>query len=172
MNNIVKKLLIAVFGIGIFAGLDQWTKYLAVAHLKGKPPFVIWEGVFELFYHQNEGAAFGIFQGKMIFFFITTLVLMSVVLYVYLRLPNTKRYTLMNILCVFIMAGGIGNFIDRIIHGYVVDFLYFKLINFPIFNVADCYITVSCVLFLIAFMFIYKEEELDILFPKKKKLEE
>ena len=73
-------------------------------------------------------------------------------------------------LCVAITAGALGNFIDRLYLEYVIDFLYFKLINFPIFNVADCYITVSCVVFMILMFFYYKEEDLDF-FGKTEKQE-
>ena len=62
---------------------------------------------------------------------------------------------------VLIFAGAIGNFIDRIRQGFVVDFLYFELIDFPIFNVADIYVTVGCILLILLLLFYYKDEELN-----------
>ena len=73
----------------------------------------------------------------------------------------TKKNMPLLALCVTITAGALGNFIDRLYLEYVIDFLYFKLINFPIFNVADCYITVSCFVFLFLMFFYYKEEDLN-----------
>lgn len=69
-----------------------------------------------------------------------------------------RRYPLMNVSGVLIVAGGVGNLIDRIANGYVVDFLYFRLINFPIFNFADCCVVVGAALLLIFFFFFYEEK--------------
>ena len=65
-------------------------------------------------------------------------------------------------------SGAIGNFIDRVRFGYVRDFIYFKLINFPVFNVADCYVTISVAIFIVLILFVYKENEFDFLSFKKK----
>lgn len=66
-------------------------------------------------------------------------------------------------------AGAIGNLIDRMVNNYVVDFCYFKLINFPIFNVADIYVTVAAFFFIILGLFYYKEEDYELIFPDKNK---
>ncbi|MDY2590860.1 MAG: signal peptidase II, partial [Agathobacter sp.] len=66
-------------------------------------------------------------------------------------------------------AGAIGNLIDRIVNNYVVDFFYFKLIDFPIFNVADIYVTIAAFLFIVLGFFYYKEEDFEIIFSKSKK---
>ena len=68
---------------------------------------------------------------------------------------------------ILFVSGAIGNLIDRIVNNYVVDFFYFKLINFPIFNVADIYVTVAAFLFIFLCLFIYKEEDFEAIFPKK-----
>ena len=68
----------------------------------------------------------------------------------------------------FIASGAVGNMIDRVALGYVVDFFYFELIDFPIFNVADIYVTCATIILAILILFYYKDEELDCLFPKKK----
>lgn len=148
--------------------LDQWTKHLASGFLRGKGPFVIWDGVFELLYSENRGAAFGMLQGQQLIFLAVTVAVFVFVAYTMAKLPGTRRYVPMEICLTMIMAGAAGNLIDRISQGYVVDFLYFKLIDFPIFNVADCYVTVGTALLLVLFLWFYSDEEFDMLIPGKK----
>ena len=149
-----------LIGFVILVGLDQWTKGLAVKHLMNQPPFVIWDGVFELLYSENRGAAFGMMQGKQFFFFLIALVVLAAVGYLLWKMPVTERYMPMAVCLMMVSAGAVGNMIDRIGQGYVVDFLYFKLINFPIFNVADCYVTISAFLLILLVFFYYREEEM------------
>ncbi|WP_320957998.1 signal peptidase II [Enterocloster asparagiformis] len=149
-----------LIGFVILVGLDQWTKGLAVKHLMNQPPFVIWDGVFELLYSENRGAAFGMMQGKQFFFFLIALVVLAAVVYLLWKMPVTERYMPMAVCLMMVSAGAVGNMIDRIGQGYVVDFLYFKLINFPIFNVADCYVTISAFLLILLVFFYYREEEM------------
>ena len=70
-----------------------------------------------------------------------------------------SRYFWLRFCAVLVCAGAIGNMIDRIRLNYVIDFFYFSLIDFPIFNVADCYVVVACVLFAILVLFYYKDED-------------
>lgn len=149
-----------LIGFVILVGLDQWTKGLAVKHLMNQPPFVIWDGVFELLYSENRGAAFGMMQGKQFFFFLIALIVLAAVVYLLWKMPVTERYMPMAVCLMMVSAGAVGNMIDRIGQGYVVDFLYFKLINFPIFNVADCYVTISAFLLILLVFFYYREEEM------------
>ncbi len=150
-------------GTGLLAALDQWTKRLAVLALRGKEPFVLWEGVFEFYYSENRGAAFGMLQGWQGLFSLVSIAVFVVVAYAVWRLPSTKRYVPLGSCLTLIAAGGAGNMIDRAVQGYVVDFLYFKLIDFPIFNVADCYVTVSTAVLLFLFLRVYTDQELDFL---------
>ncbi len=140
--------------------LDQYTKYLAVVHLKGKPAFPLLSGVFELQYLENRGAAFGLFQDKQLFFMLGAALIFLIVLYFYAKIPHSKRYYLMRVYAVLIVSGALGNMIDRLRFEYVVDFFYFSLIDFPIFNVADCYVVIGCILFAFSLLFYYSEEEL------------
>lgn len=173
MKNNWKTYAAALVSILFLVGLDQWTKFLAVAHLKNQPAIPLLEGVFELQYLENRGAAFGILQGQKILLVLFTAALTLIILYFYFRTPRGRRYLPFRMLMVAVIAGAIGNFIDRCRLDYVIDFLYFKLIDFPIFNVADCYVTVSVVLFALLLLFYYKEEELDFLFhPMKRKKDE
>ncbi len=148
--------------------LDQWTKSLAVKSLMGNSPYVIWEGVFELFYSENRGAAFGMLQGKQAFFFVIALCVFAAVVYVLIRLPASRRFVPLELCMTAVSAGAAGNMIDRVSQGYVVDFLYFKLIDFPIFNVADCYVTVATAVLMILFLCYYRDEEFEMLFPGRK----
>lgn len=153
--------------------LDQWSKALAVLHLKGQEPLVLWEGVFELNYLENRGAAFGIFQGQKWAFVVMTLLVLAVIAYLYNRIPLGKRFHWMRLIGVALSAGAVGNLIDRLARSYVIDFFYIELIDFPIFNVADCYVTFSAFLLIVLFLFYYKEEELEFIsFFRKKQAPE
>lgn len=155
-----KHYIIAIFAIIAGVILDQYTKLLAVTHLKDAPISII-KGVFQLHYLENRGAAFGIFQNQQIFFFITGIIMLMIVTVLYVRLPHTKRLLPLKTCLILIAAGAIGNMIDRVRLNYVVDFLYFELINFPIFNVADIYVTVATIGIIFLILFYYKEEEMD-----------
>ena len=147
---------------------DQWTKSLAVANLMNQEPFVIMKDVFQLRYLENRGAAFGMMQGQQTFFVISALIAVAVITYVYFKLPWEKRFHPLRAVVLFIAAGAVGNLIDRLVLGYVVDFFYFELIDFPIFNVADIYVTCATIILALLILFYYKEDEFDCLFPKKK----
>ncbi len=157
--------LLGVAFTAMLVFLDQWTKVLAVKRLKGQEPFVIWDGVFEFHYHENRGAAWGMLQGKQVFFYVLTILFCFVLLYEVIRLVKNPRFTPVLYIFVMLFSGTIGNFIDRIRLQYVVDFIYVKIINFPIFNLADCYITVSVVLLMLLIFLVYTDEEFDEIFP-------
>lgn len=156
-------------GIILFIILDQLLKVWALSQLKNQDPIIIVKNIFEFYYLENRGAAFGILQNRQIIFFILTILVLVAVTWFYLQLPDTRRYVPLRICYMFLMAGAIGNFIDRITRGYVIDFCYFKAINFPVFNIADIYVTVTVVLLLILILFYYKEDELSFLQWKKEK---
>lgn len=158
----LKKYIIAVISVAALVLFDQYTKLLAIQKLMGKDSFVIWKGVFELQYLENRGAAFGVFQNRQIFFVIMTIIVLGLVVYFYSRTPMTKRYLPIRICIIVLTAGAIGNFIDRLLRGFVVDFFYFSLIDFPVFNVADIYITVTFAVLAVLMLFYYKDEELNV----------
>lgn len=166
MNQKTKQIAGFITGLVIAIGLDQWTKYLAVLKLKGQAPYVLWDGVFEFFYSENRGAAFGMLQGKQGFFFLVAAVVLLAAVYIMYRMPTEKKYLPLLICLFLIVAGAVGNMIDRVSVGYVVDFLYFKLIDFPIFNVADCYVTVATAFAMILILFHYKEKDLEVFYWK------
>ena len=80
----------------------------------------------------------------------------------YFKLPVTKRFHLLRFCIVLLAAGALGNLIDRLMNHYVIDFIYFRLIDFPVFNVADCFVCISAVLILYCLLFRYKDEELKL----------
>lgn len=141
--------------------LDQVTKKIAVLHLKDQEPVVLVKNVFQLFYLENRGAAFGILQGKRSVFIVITVIVLIALAYCYFRIPYTKKYLRLRAVLVLIAAGAVGNFIDRTFQGYVVDFFYFNLIDFPIFNVADIYVTCAAVFLVLLILFGYKEQDWD-----------
>lgn len=142
---------------------DQVTKYWARTVVLDRGPFNIIPGVLKLQYHENTGAVWGILTGQTIPLIIITIILVLLLSVLYFKIPMDKRLLPIRIIWVFIMAGAVGNFIDRITLRYVVDFIYFELIDFPIFNVADSYLTVSCIALLILVIFYYKENDLAFL---------
>ena len=164
-----KHVLFGVFGLILLLFSDQITKYLATQYLKDSEGIPLLKDIFELQYLENHGAAFGIMQGQRFLLLLITALILLVLAYLFIRLQSDKRFLWLEILDVFLCAGAIGNMMDRFLHGYVIDFFYFKLINFPIFNVADVYVTVSVAIVFLLVCFYYKEEDFSLLFKRKEK---
>ena len=133
--------VIHTFVIALGIALDQITKFLAVKFLKPifSTPFI--EGFISFTYHENTGAAFGSFKdNRWVFMTVSTVAIIAMTVFLYMRkCPNMLYSTAVAL----IVSGGIGNMIDRIFLGYVVDFIEPTFINFAIFNVADCFVTVG-----------------------------
>ncbi|HIT07207.1 MAG TPA: signal peptidase II [Candidatus Scybalocola faecipullorum] len=163
------KYIKAIVSIIVLTAIDQITKFLAVRYLMEGGPIVLIDGVFELRYLENRGSAFGLMQNQRIFFIIITIIIVGIFVWLYCKLPDTRRMRWMHLICIGIISGALGNFIDRFINGYVVDFFYFKLINFPIFNVADIYVTVSAAVLIVLGVFYYKEDDYKFLTVRKNK---
>lgn len=157
----MKKYIQIFISLSSLVAFDQWTKYLAVTHLKNTEGIPLIPNVFHLHYLENRGVAFGMFQDKIWFFLPFTMIILAFMCIFYSKIPDNKRYIPLKICAILVTSGAIGNMIDRFLHHYVVDFLYFKLIDFPIFNVADCYVVVGVFLFILLLLFYYKEEELE-----------
>lgn len=121
---------------------DQLTKWLAVIFLEGEADVVLWRDVLHFSFVRNEGAAFGMLQNQRWFFMIVSTVAIVGLLVYLIRYKPKSLWVRVSI--AMIIGGGIGNMIDRIFLGYVIDFIYFKLIDFPVFNVADSFVTVGC----------------------------
>lgn len=168
----VKLLILDLLFLVVLVAIDQITKYAAVIKLKNQPAFNIIDGVLEFNYLENRGAAFGMLQNQKMFFVFVAVIFLGVITYVLVKVPVEKKYNSLHVLLVLIAAGAIGNMIDRLRLDYVVDFIYFVLINFPIFNVADIYVTVSTLILVIQVLFMYKENDFDFLSFKQKKYRE
>ncbi len=131
-------------------GLDQLVKLLCVRFLKPVGSVPIWEGVLHLTYVENRGAAFGIFSApdqRWIFMLISSVAIVALGVYLYLGRAQTTLY---GVSIAMIVSGGVGNMIDRIALGYVVDMIDFTLIDFAVFNVADIFVCVGAGLMLLA----------------------
>ena len=170
-----KKIFLAVdiILIVILVALDQITKYLACEYLQDKPAIPLIKGVLELNFLKNSGAAFGMLQNQKVFFILIAAIMLVVIAYVLFRMPDDKKYNIMHILLVLVASGAAGNMIDRIHNDYVIDFIYFVIINFPIFNVADIYVTVATFIFAFLLLFYYKDNDFEFLsFKQQKKFKE
>ena len=170
MNKTTKHFQIFLFLVITVTAVwfDQFTKKWALANLGDHQPVPLIEGILEFLRIENHGAAFGILQGQMSFFYIISAAVGIVILYVLLRMPCETRYYPLLITVSFIAAGAVGNLIDRIFRRSVVDFIYFKPIDFPVFNVADIYVTTATAVMMILVLFYYKDEEFDFLKRSRK----
>lgn len=169
MNTNTKRIthyITALISVVVLVCIDQFTKYLVVGHLKDRPAYVLIRNIFQLEYLENRGAAFGILQNQRVFFYISVLLITAAVIWFYSKVPMEKKYLPLRICAVLIVGGAFANCIDRIRLNYVVDFFYFKLIDFPIFNVADIYVTVAAFLLVILILVYYKEEDLERIFHR------
>ena len=127
----------------LLIAIDQITKYFALTRLSGTSGIEVIPGVFELFYLENKGAAFGMLENRQWIFILMALVMTAGIGWVYAKLPERRIYRLLRVICILIAAGAVGNMIDRLVHHFVVDFLYVSLIDFPVFNIADCYVCIG-----------------------------
>ena len=140
-------LLLALFSAGVVA-LDQYTKYLTVANIALYSEVELIPGFLGLTYVKNTGAAFSSFQGQQWLFALIFALFTAAVLWEYFKKPMPFTY-LERFFIASIYAGGLGNMIDRVRLGYVVDMIETKFMEFPVFNVADCFICCGCVLLMV-----------------------
>lgn len=166
-----KELLSYVFYLFLLLLADQWTKHLAMTFLQGKPALVLLPGVLELYYLENTGAAFSLLSGQMWLFYLITPIFLGILGFVFLRLQSYGKGRMYKLLLLTLMAGAIGNYIDRLLYRHVVDFIYVSLIHFPVFNVADIYVTMSVLILIVMILFFSSEEELQTLMKPNKREE-
>ena len=140
-------MIYSLISIVLLVGLDRFSKILAVKYLSGGTPVTVIPHILGLRYTENTGAAFSMLSKNTDFLIIITIVSMAFLVY----LIFIKKYgtVIERALMTVVLAGGIGNLIDRIVSGYVVDYFEFLFINFAVFNVADIYITVGITLYLV-----------------------
>ena len=152
--------------------LDQLTKHEAVARLSNGRTYVIIDKVLELYYIVNTGSSWGMLAGQKALILCISALIIMLCIYMMSKCPEDSKYLPFNICLSLIIAGGIGNGIDRIRFSYVIDFIYFKAINFPVFNVADIFVTCGAFVFIFLIMFRYKDDDLEFMKPCKKNSEE
>lgn len=174
-KRILGKIILYVLFVLVLLGIDQYTKWLAVVHLKGGEDFILIKNILSFSYLENTGAAWGVLSGKTILFVVVTCILAVLIVAVMCRLESMiikeggrKIYTVIQVDMAVLIAGAFGNLVDRAANGYVVDFIKTDFINFPVFNVADCYVTISMLLLIILLLCFVKEDELDRMFFFKK----
>ena len=145
----------SLFAAGIVA-LDQYTKYLTVANIALYEDVPFLPGLLQLTYVQNTGAAFSSFEGQQWLFALIFAVFTGMIIWEFFK--NTMKFTAFEWWCIAaIYGGGLGNMIDRIRMGYVVDMIETTFIEFPVFNVADCFITCGCIL-MMAHLILFNKE--------------
>lgn len=152
----------SIIWILILVIVDQLSKILTVLKLKGSVPISLIPGVFELTYVENTGVAFGIFANKEygpILLSVFTGVVFLLILYFRYKLPLTKKYDTIRFVLSFLIAGALGNLIDRVRLGYVIDMLHFYWFEFPVFNIADSYVVVSSIVLVILVLTKYRDLE-------------
>ena len=147
--------------------VDQYTKYLAVRFLKPAGSVSLIKGVLELRYLENRGAAFGMLQNRQWIFVVAACVCLIACSWFGLRLAAENRHPAIRICLAFLAAGAAGNLIDRVSRGFVVDFIYFSLIDFPVFNFADICVCCSMAGILYLVFFYYKDEDYEFLRQKR-----
>nr|WP_072514243.1 signal peptidase II [Ndongobacter massiliensis] len=139
---------------------DQLTKAYAVKTLAGTAGRSVLGTLLRLEYVENRGAAFGMLRDCRLFFILLTAVVSVGIVVYWLRHRNASRVLTIGLGLLF--GGAVGNFIDRLINGFVVDFLKVDLVSFyefPVFNVADIGVTCGCLLLLIYFLFLESREK-------------
>ena len=155
---------LAVGMIVLLVAADQLIKVWAVNSLAGIDAIPLIPGVLQFSYVENYGGAFGIFQGKAAILAAVTGFFLAVLLGAVIWFGRQKKYFLMWTLAM-VVGGGIGNLIDRVMRGFVVDYIDFCLINYPVFNVADCFVVIGTIS-LMLFVFLSERKE-----ERKKKAE-
>ncbi len=149
--------MISVLSVILMIALDQLVKYWTVSSLKPVGSIPILENVFHLTYIENRGAAFSILQGQKWFFVCITVAVLAAIIYAFRKnmiVHASGKWALL-----FIAGGAIGNVIDRIFRGFVVDMFDFCLINYPVFNFADIFVVVGAFLFIYYVMFKHPDSE-------------
>lgn len=158
----VRRILICLLSAAFLVWIDRLSKIWAVNNLMNKDSIWIIKKALQLYYlpNGNRGAAWGMLEGHQTLFIIIATVVVMLICFIIIRIPEDKKFRFLIVALTFIAAGGIGNMYDRITQGYVVDFIYFSLIDFPIFNVADIYVSVFTCLLALYLIFRIDEEDL------------
>lgn len=154
--------LIPMIVAAVLILLDQGTKLWALHSLKPIHNVTVAEGFLDLTFVENRGVAFGMFAGQRWFILVLTGVIIGALVYFYRTLPKKKAYLPLRAALLLVLSGAVGNIIDRLFRGYVVDFFEFTFFDWPVFNVADIYVVAGVILMVLMLVFVVKDEELDL----------
>lgn len=184
-KRIIKSGFWCVLFIAVLIFLDQYTKHLATDKLMGKDAVDLISGVLQFTFVGNKGIAWGMLWDKINFVVILTTIISILLLFLIFKIDlrinfyiennveklsyKIKTLKVLQIIFLVMFSGAVGNLIDRIRIGYVIDFIYIKLINFPVFNVADIFVTLSMVALIILCLFRIVENEIYDLFKPASK---
>lgn len=168
----IKIYIMDIIILFILVGADRLTKYFALIKLKGRPSYPVIKGVLEFRYLENQGAAFGLLKRQTSFFIFVTVIVFLAIAYIIIKAPYKKKFFLGNLCLVAIAGGAAGNLIDRVIYKHVIDFIYISFIRFPVFNIADIFVTVNTILLVLLLIIKYKEDDLNFLKFKERKIRE
>ena len=161
-KKIISGLVISIISMII----DQAIKLLIIKNFELGEEHKVLGDVFTLHYIRNTGSAWGMLAGHTWLLVIISLLAILIIGYVYCNISH-KKYTVLRICLALILGGALGNLIDRIRLKYVVDYLYFKLIDFPVFNFADICVTVPIALMVILCVFKYSGNDFDVIMGEK-----
>ncbi len=151
---------------GLLVLLDQGSKLWALTSLKPIRNMTLIEGFMDLTFVENRGVAFGMFAGQRWLILVLTGLIAGALIYFYQTLPKERKYHQVRGTLILILSGAVGNIIDRIFRGYVVDFFEFTFFEWPVFNVADIYVVVGVILLSFQILFVMKDEDFSV---KRKK---
>lgn len=140
--------------------VDQVTKLWA-RNVLAEEPILLWKKVFSFRLVFNTGGAWGVLNKHTWLLTVFSIGIMAAIAVAYFKLPKTSKMSYMRYSIVFIMAGAVGNLIDRVLFGKVTDMFSFDLINFPVFNVADICVVCGCILMCVLLIFYYKDEDFE-----------
>lgn len=169
MSDKINKIrpLISALVILLCVSLDQISKYFAQNNLKGLSSEIPVIGkVFSLYYVENKGISFSMLSNKMTLIIIITGIILLLLVYVLIRTPKRSYYMPFLVVLSVIIGGALGNMIDRIFRGYVIDFIMLDFISFPIFNIADIFVCVGLFILVILIIFKYKDKDFDFILHK------
>lgn len=136
--------------------IDQVSKYLTQAYVDLGQQIEWIPGLLSITHIHNTGAAWSILEGQMWFFYIVTVIVVVMIIY---YMQQMKNEPLLKTGLAFILGGAVGNFIDRLMHQYVIDMIQLDFIDFPIFNLADTALTIGVILLFIQYIFLDRQEK-------------
>lgn len=136
---------------------DVWSKAVVLRNLRPIGSITIIKNILNFTYVENRGIAFGMFSGRTTLFAVLSIVVVIVVFLLLIKMPQSKKSRFLKFGVAFVVSGAFGNLIDRLVRGYVVDFIDVRFFNFPVFNIADIAVCVGAALILIHFVFFDEE---------------